>query len=38
MKEAVPKLVRVGLLRRLGGEIADDLQMKELRPRLRYLS
>jgi ABC-type uncharacterized transport system substrate-binding protein len=37
LKEAVPKLVRVGLLRRLGGEIADDLQMKELRPAAQVL-
>src|SRR5262245_59210636 len=37
LKEAVPKLVRVGLLRRLGGGIADDLQMKELRPAAQVL-
>jgi len=37
LKDAVPKLVRVGLLRRLGGEIADDLQMKELRPAAQVL-
>jgi len=37
LKDAVPKLVRVGLLRRLGGGIADDLQLKELRPAAQVL-
>ena len=32
LKDAVPKLARVGLLRRSGGGIADELQLKELRP------
>jgi putative tryptophan/tyrosine transport system substrate-binding protein len=32
LKDAVPKLGRVGLLRRSGGGIADELQLKELRP------
>jgi putative ABC transport system substrate-binding protein len=32
LKDAVPKLVRVGLLRRSGGGIGNDLQLKELRP------
>src|SRR5713226_6995465 len=32
LKDAVPKLGRVGLLRLPGGGIADDLQLKELRP------
>jgi putative ABC transport system substrate-binding protein len=32
LKEAVPKLSRVGLLLVPGGGIADDLQLKELRP------
>ncbi len=32
LKDAVPKLTRVGLLRGSGGGIAGDLQMKELRP------
>src|SRR5215471_9031993 len=32
LKDAVPKLVRVGLLRFLGGNIGLDLQLKELRP------
>src|SRR5437867_2170680 len=31
LKDAVPKLGRVGLLRRSGGGIADELQIKELR-------
>jgi putative ABC transport system substrate-binding protein len=31
LKDAVPKLARVGLLRPLGGGIATDLQLKELR-------
>ena len=31
LKDAVPKLGRVGLLRPLGGGIATDLQLKELR-------
>src|SRR5215831_19275012 len=37
LKDTVPKLARVGLLRRLGGGIADDLQMKELRPAAQVL-
>jgi len=32
LKDAVPKLGRVGLLRRSGGGIADELQLKDLRP------
>ena len=32
LKDAVPKLARVGLLRPPGGGIAEDLQLKELRP------
>jgi len=32
LKDAVPKLTRVGLLRELGSNIASDLQLKELRP------
>ena len=32
LKDAVPKLARVGLLRPAGGSIATDLQLKELRP------
>ena len=32
LKDAVPKLARVGLLRPSGGGIGADLQMKELRP------
>jgi len=32
LKDAIPNLVRVGLLRTLGGLIAEDLQLKELRP------
>ena len=32
LKDAVPKLARVGLLRPPGGSIATDLQLKELRP------
>ena len=33
LKDAVPRLSRVGLLRTLGGgAVVDDLQMKELRP------
>jgi putative tryptophan/tyrosine transport system substrate-binding protein len=32
LKDAVPKLVRVGLLRPAGGGIGADLQLKELRP------
>jgi len=32
LKDAVPKLLRVGLLWRSGGGIGQDLQMKELRP------
>src|SRR5881397_2260921 len=32
LKDAVPKLSRVGLLLGWGGGVADDLQLKELRP------
>jgi putative ABC transport system substrate-binding protein len=32
LKDAVPKLARVGLLRPPGGSIGQDLQLKELRP------
>jgi putative ABC transport system substrate-binding protein len=32
LKDAVPKLVRVGVLRLPGASIAGDLQLKELRP------
>ena len=32
LKDAVPKLSRVGLLLQSGGGIADDLQLKDLRP------
>ena len=32
LKDAVPKLARVGLLRTPGGGIAEDLQLKEIRP------
>src|SRR6266550_7914426 len=32
LKDTVSKLGRVGLLRRSGGGIADELQLKELRP------
>ena len=32
LKDAVPKLGRVGLLRLSGGGIADELQLKDLRP------
>jgi len=32
LKDAIPELGRVGLLRRLGGGIADELQLKEIRP------
>ena len=32
LKDAVPKLDRVGLLRLAGGRFAQDLQLKELRP------
>ena len=32
LKDAVPKLTRVGLLRGSGGGIGQDLQLKELRP------
>ena len=32
LKDAVPKLARVGLLRQSGGSIGRDLQLKELRP------
>ena len=32
LKDAVPKLARVGLLRPPGASVASDLQLKELRP------
>jgi putative ABC transport system substrate-binding protein len=32
LKDAVPKLLRVGLLRPSGANVAGDLQLKELRP------
>ena len=32
LKDAVPKLARVGLLRLAGASIGQDLQLKELRP------
>ena len=32
LKDAVPKLARVGLLRPSGGGVSTDLQLKELRP------
>ena len=32
LKDAVPKLARVGLLRPPGGSVGQDLQLKELRP------
>jgi putative ABC transport system substrate-binding protein len=32
LKDAVPKLARVGLLRPAGGGVGSDLQLKELRP------
>ena len=31
LKDAVPKLARVGLLRQAGGSIGEDLQLKEIR-------
>jgi putative tryptophan/tyrosine transport system substrate-binding protein len=37
LKDAVPKLTRVGLLRPPGGGIAVDLQLKELRPAAQAL-
>ncbi len=37
LKDAVPKLVRVGLLRPPGTSIVTDLQLKELRPAAVYL-
>src|SRR5437870_8008006 len=37
LEDAVPKLGRVGLLRRSGGGIADELQIKELRPAAQAL-
>jgi hypothetical protein len=37
LKEAVPKLARVGLLRLPGASIADDLQLKNLRPAAQAL-
>ena len=32
LKDAVPKLARVGLLRQAGGGVGADLQLKEIRP------
>ena len=32
LKDAVPKLARVGFLRQVGAGMATDLQLKELRP------
>jgi putative tryptophan/tyrosine transport system substrate-binding protein len=32
LKDAIPNLARVGLLRRAEGDVLTDLQMKELRP------
>jgi putative ABC transport system substrate-binding protein len=37
LKDAVPKLLRVGLLRLGVGAIAEDLQLKELRPAASHL-
>ncbi|MSP37677.1 MAG: hypothetical protein EXR70_04220 [Deltaproteobacteria bacterium] len=37
LKDAVPKLSRVGLLRPLGTSIITDLQLKELRPAALFL-
>jgi len=37
LKDAVPKLVRVGLLRSPGSSIAQDLQLKELRAAALFL-
>ena len=37
LKDAVPKLLRVGLLRLGVGAIAEDLQLKELRPAALHL-
>jgi ABC-type uncharacterized transport system substrate-binding protein len=37
LKDAVPKLARVGLLMGSGGGIVDDLQLKELRPAAQAL-
>jgi ABC-type uncharacterized transport system substrate-binding protein len=37
LKDAVPKLARVGFLRQLGAGIAIDLQLKELRPAAQAL-
>jgi putative tryptophan/tyrosine transport system substrate-binding protein len=37
LKDAVPKLERVGLLRQPGAGISPDLQMKELRPAALFL-
>jgi putative tryptophan/tyrosine transport system substrate-binding protein len=37
LKDAVPKLDRVGLLRQRGSFIGQDLQLKELRPSALYL-
>jgi len=37
LKDAVPKLARVGILRQVGTGIAGDLQLKDLRPAARAL-
>jgi len=37
LKDAVPKLARVGLLRPPGASLAQDLQMKEIRPAAQVL-
>jgi putative ABC transport system substrate-binding protein len=37
LKDAIPKLTRVGVLRLPGASIAGDLQLKELRPAARAL-
>ena len=37
LKDAVPKLARVGLLRSPGDSISSDLQLKELRPAAQAL-
>jgi ABC-type uncharacterized transport system substrate-binding protein len=37
LKDAVPKLARVGLLRQLGSNIGSDLQLKALRPAAQSL-
>ena len=38
LKDAVPNLARVGLLRRAEGDVITDLQMKELRPAAQALT